>query len=248
VPEATPVTVAITSTGPVSTELAALLVAQGAAVRVVATTTTVATDGIAALTAALAADAPVDWLVLTSAAAVPMVAAAISTAGLAARTKVAAVGPATAAALREAGIVVDLEGEGRGGAALGALLGTPTTPGATAVLARSARAIEEIDEVLIAAGFDVRPVVVYDTVARQLSADELAALAHADVVAAAAPSALDSLLDQEVRPHAVAAIGATTARRARAAGIAVVTEASAPTAAALAAAVAAAVDRSRTGA
>ena len=240
VAETDPGTVVVLGTGPLSVELEGLLVADGFHVETVPTTEVVPVDDLTALEDVLSELEHVGWIAVTSAAAAPIVAAALEGRQRPATLKVAAVGPATAAALRLGGVEVDLVGTGKGGAALGVLIGLPAWPGAEVVLPRSSIAVSEIDEVLRAAGHEVRPIVVYETRPRPLEPTARAVLLSAACVVAAAPSALTSLLAAGVHPRRVAAIGETTASAARTAGVAGVSVATSPTAGGLLGAVRAA--------
>ena len=232
VAETDPGTVVVLGTGPLSVELEGLLVADGFHVETVSTTEVVPVDDLTALEDVLSELEHVGWIAVTS--------AALEGRQRPATLKVAAVGPATAAALRLGGVEVDLVGTGKGGAALGVLIGLPAWPGAEVVLPRSSIAVSEIDEVLRAAGHEVRPIVVYETRPRPLEPTARAVLLSAACVVAAAPSALTSLLAAGVHPRRVAAIGETTASAARTAGVAVVSVATSPTAGGLLGAVRAA--------
>jgi uroporphyrinogen-III synthase len=108
------------------------------------------------LAAAIRAVAPDDWLVVTSRAG----ADAVARVGRPV-CRVAAVGRATAARLKEQGIEVAFMPGVPSGAALGREL-----PAARAVLlARSDRALPDLPDVLRSRGFEVREVVAYRTVA-----------------------------------------------------------------------------------
>lgn len=236
-PEVTSDLVVVLGQGPLSVELAGLLDAAGIPNSIVPTTRIVPVEDHDALEDAVRDLAQIGWIVVTSAAAAPLVARALRGRPLPVTLKVAAVGPATAEALRAAGLAVDHVGEGRGGAALAAGLGLPPWPGAIVVLPRSSLARTEIDEVLAGAGYVVQPVVVYETQSIALEPAALSTVRAAGCVVAAAPSALASLLAAGVVPDVVAAIGATTAEAALRAGARVVTAASSPNAAGLYAAV-----------
>ena len=183
-------------------------------------------------------------IVLSSARAVPALAEG---GGVPAGVMVAAVGPSTAAALNHAGIDVAVVGDGAGGAALAARLGAPAQVGDRALLLTAADGRRELALALAAAGWQVEEVVVYETVARTLGPEEIAALAACDVLCFASPSAVsafDALRDSDGAPlerRPTAVIGHTTAAAARAAGFAVIV-ADEPSDIAMAAAASAAVD------
>ncbi len=177
-----------------------------------------------------------DWLVLTSARTV----AALRELGvdLAAvlnrATKVAAVGPATAAAAREAGVHVDLlPTSGSGGADLAAAF--PDQPGGVLVPG-AADPAAGLDAALTARGFRVDRVAVYRTDAVEGIDDEvrLGWPAGFDAFVVTAPSvvrAAAGLLDRPGPP--VVALGDSSAAAARAAGFTVVATAAVATPAGL---------------
>lgn len=129
----------------------------------------------------IAAGAPYGSLVVTSSRAAPYLAAAL--AALAPRAPVYAVGPATADALRAAGVEVAVVGDGGAASLAGAVEGSPVLM----VGAREAR--EELPAALRARGLVVTRVAAYDTVAAAVDDGAAWALARADVVVIAAPSA-----------------------------------------------------------
>ncbi len=195
-----------------------------------------------------------DWVAFTSAAGV---AAMVSAGGdgtalpVGDATRVAAVGDATAAAVRAAGIRVDLQpvGAGSGAALAEALIAADsadprTRAGRAVLLPRSDRARPDLPNALRAAGYHAREVVAYRTVtlavpaavARDLEAGRI------DAVLLTSPSTVAAL--GETRPATatvVIAIGHSTAQAARAAGIPVTAVASRPTASDLVATLAGAV-------
>jgi uroporphyrinogen-III synthase len=79
---------------------------------------------------------------------------------LAARTKIGAVGDATAAALARYSVAVDLVPDATSGAALAAALGAAPAPGSI-LLPRSGAADEDVVEILKANGWAPRPVALY---------------------------------------------------------------------------------------
>lgn len=114
-----------------------------------------------------------DWLAVSSAAAVRTLAeqGVDLAAGLAAGTRVAAVGPATASALAAAGLPVDLAAHPGGGAALVAAF--PTGPGRV-LLPGAEQASAEPAAGLAAKGWTVRAVPVYRTVPADLPPEVVA--------------------------------------------------------------------------
>lgn len=98
-----------------------------------------------------------DWLVVTSRAGADAIARAPSR-----HPRVAAIGEATAARLREHGIGVAF----RPSTARGECLARELPAGRVALLARSDRALGDLPEILRARGFAVREAIAYRTVAR----------------------------------------------------------------------------------
>ncbi len=146
---------------------------------------------------------PCRWTLVASRKAVP----ALVESG-AAIERVGAVGAGTARALAEAAIAVDLLAEKSDGEGLAAAFLALREPRGTSVLIPAARdGRPELRDRLAAAGYDVRPVAVYET--RPLEVD----LGDADIVVFASPSA--------VRPTAarVVAIGPATAQAAERLGL-----------------------------
>ncbi len=180
-------------------------------------------DGGAALRRALARLASFDWVVVTSANGAARVAAAVAAHPA---VRLAAVGPATAAALADgAGRQVDLVASVP--RAEGLLAQFPPRP-ARVLLAQADRARTVLADGLTAAGHQVEAVVAYRTVARRPGDDELAALAGVGTVVFASGSAVDAwaaVLTE--RPRAVA-IGPVTAAAARRHGFTDVAVAPAP--------------------
>jgi len=130
--------------------------------------------------------------------------------------RVGAVGAATAAALRERGIRVDVVGDG-GGAALARAWGR--ADGQRLLLPQAAEPHRALERALRAAGADVVTVPVYATSALAPDAPGRAALESADVIALFAPSAVRALVASGVQTRGRWwAVGATTAEAIAAAG------------------------------
>jgi uroporphyrinogen III methyltransferase/synthase len=192
------------------------------------------------------------WVVLTSVNGVAAVRARAEALGhgpaAVARVKVAAVGPATEAALRDWGIVPDLVPEAattaalgqafppRTGGAPGAGAGSPAHPGASApgavLLARADLANPELGVLLRGKGWETTEVVAYHTVpVGALDPSARRRLDHGEVdwVAFTASSTVEGFLRGYGGPPPpgvrVAAIGPVTADTARSAGIRVATTA-----------------------
>jgi uroporphyrinogen-III synthase len=182
-------------------------------------------DGGVQLRAALARLAAFDWLVVTSAnGATRAGPAAAGHPGL----RLAAVGPATAAALAAAaGRAVDLvPAVAR---AEGLLDEFPARP-ARVLLAQADRARRTLADGLVARGHTVESVIAYRTVARPPSPDEVTALTTVDAVVLASGSAATALaaaLGGAPAPVLVA-IGPVTASDAAARGLRVTHVATSP--------------------
>lgn len=188
-------------------------------------------DGGAALRAALARLAAFDWLVVTSA-------NGARRAGPAAAShpslRLAAVGPATAAALEvAAGRPVDLV------AALaqaeGLLAVFPRHPAARVLVAQADRARPVLADGLAEMGHAVESVTAYRTVTRRPAPDEVVRLAAADAAVLASGSAAEGWA-ASVSPDAppvLVAIGPVTAAAAARAGVRVDHVAASPDAATL---------------
>ncbi len=128
---------------------------------------------------------------------------------------VAAVGPATAAALDRVGLPASLTASAPStGHALAELLVARLPHGASVLVVQARQSQPDLGDVLRAAGHDVHVVVVYENVEPATPAAEmLAAAAAAQAIYLAAPSAADRLLAwaPHLRDRPLVAIGATTA-------------------------------------
>lgn len=193
-------------------------------------------DGGLALAAAACRAADYQWIAFTSANAVHRFTAHLRDGRDLGRARLAVVGPATAEALAQHGLVADLVPERASAEGLvEALGGAPE--GGRVLFPRAAAAREVLAEGLRAAGWAVDEVVAYRTVE---GAHPLAALAdevgRADAVVFTSPSAVRGYLasrDDADRalpwPPVVACIGEVTASAARRAGVARPWVASSPT-------------------
>lgn len=196
-------------------------------------------DGGASLRVALARLQAGDWLAVTSANGVAAVAALDP--GIPPGVRVAAVGPATADALRASGIepsLVAQESTAEGLAdALGAAdFGRPRR----IVLAQAERARPVLAERLAAAGWAVTPVVAYRSIAAPLDPAQLDRAANADAITFTSGSTVEAYLaaaGAERVPPAVICIGPVTADIARGHGLPVTAVADPHTAEGLVAAV-----------
>lgn len=167
-----------------------------------------------------------DWVVLTSAAAVAVLPESVD-------ANLAAVGPATAAAARDAGHRVDHVPADHSASGL---LAACRLSGSVLLL-RSDLAHPRLAEGLRAAGVTVTDVVAYRTEAAAVPADAAATLAAADAVLVTSGSVARSLARFELGEQAaIVCLGPGTADEARAAGLQVATVARERTAEALVAA------------
>ena len=204
-------------------------------------------DGGAALSAAAANLGRYRWVAFTSANAVQRLLAALP--GAARRSGVAplpgvslaAVGPATAAALAERGLSPDLVATRASAEGLAEVFPAPPSPGAAVLFPASAGARPTLPDALRAKGWDVDVVEAYRTVPAPPPAASVAdQLGSATAVTFASPSAVEGyVMLRDVRgrrlpvPGVVACIGPVTAAAARAAGLAVAVVAPSASAAAL---------------
>ncbi len=151
-------------------------------------------------------------------------------------TTVAAVGPATAAALRDADIPVDLvPGHGGSAATLGAIWPT-AHDGESVLLPQSAIAGVALEQALTGKRFRVHTVIAYRTLPSVLAATVAADLAAGafEAVLLTSPSTVRALAATPVDGRTVlGAIGASTETAALAAGLDIAFTASDPTEAAL---------------
>jgi len=193
-----------------------------------------------------------DWLIFTSQNAVRFFArraaalgknVSAAAAGPAGRTRIAVIGQATARAARSAGFAIDYAATRSTGNDLASELSEAVRSRRVLVPA-SDRAGEELPGVLARAGAEVVRVVAYRTVAAPAADSALETLrrGEVDVVSFASPSAFIALAGQLGREAlarlVLAAIGPTTARAIRAAGLPVAIEARKSNSAGLAEAIA----------
>jgi uroporphyrinogen III methyltransferase / synthase len=190
-----------------------------------------APDERVALEDAAASVADYQWLAFTSANAVERFIPLVRDVRSLASTRIAAVGLATASALESHQLVADLVPTRP--SAEGLLEALPAPEGGGRVLFVKAAAASEVLGVGLAAkGWTVDEVIAYRTVDASSPQAEVAnAVAQADVVTFASPSAVSAYLrlrDTDGRalrvPPVVACIGSTTAVAARSAGLSVAVE------------------------
>jgi uroporphyrinogen-III synthase len=176
-------------------------------------------DGGVALDAALADLSRYGWLIVTSANGAAAVLARLPDARRLGGLQLAAIGPATAAALAAAHLPADLVPPRYVAESL--LEVFPRGPGRV-LLARAAVARDVLPDGLRAAGWSVDVVEAYRTATPTPSPDALDAVAGADVACFTAPSTFErflALAGRERLPPAVACIGPVTAEAVRAAGV-----------------------------
>jgi uroporphyrinogen III methyltransferase/synthase len=190
-------------------------------------------DGGSALVAALErlASDQYAWAVFTSANAVERFFERAPDTRLFGRTKVAAVGPGTAAALRAYRVVADLvPADSRGEGLAAAFPSAPPPPASRAVLLpQAAGARPEVRAGLARRGWEVEVVEAYRTVPQTVEPALMSAASQADAICFASSSAVTSYLDQAgaaTLPPVVACIGPVTAATARYRGLVVSAEAS----------------------
>ena len=196
----------------------------------------------AALAALTAGD--YDWLVVTSQNTVPAISGALG--ALPETTRVAAVGEATADALRESGARVDLVP--RVQSAAGLLREWPGAAGERALLPSSSRAKPTLVHGLRSAGLTVDQVDVYDSAAEFASRDELAATGFAgvDVVVVSSGTVAEQVAALELDDRAlVVAIGEQTAADCLELGLRVTSVADEPSADGIATAVIRAIEQTK---
>ena len=184
-------------------------------------------DGGAALRAAAAEVRAYDWVAFTSPNAVERFLACLHDArSLGAELGVAAIGPGTAAALAERGVIADLVPERS--IAEGLVEALAKLPTGRVLIPQAAAARPALADGLRAAGWTVTAVEAYRTVPAIPPADVLAAAAKADAIAFTSGSTVDNYLDAagaEAVPPVVVAIGPVTAEAARRRGLTVTAEA-----------------------
>lgn len=220
-------TVAVTRDGDPDDRLVALLEEAGARTVVWPTLAFAPPDDPTALLDALAEPDRWDWLVFTSARAVEPVATHLGDlADL--RARIAAVGDATAAAVRHQGGVVSVIGGGGGRALARALASEADLSGAHVLFPAASRASDDLVDALENAGAVVARVDAYRTVLRPpegvaVRRDLEAGVDAVTFVSPSAATALDHALDgslgRTLGTRATVAIGATTAAAVRELGV-----------------------------
>ncbi|MGI8415515.1 MAG: uroporphyrinogen-III synthase [Nakamurella sp.] len=211
-----------------SAALIRLLAAEGAQAQAVPLIDIVAPTDSAELDAALMTMAAGDceWVAFTSVNAVSAVSQRAAQLDLlpvvSAQTRVAAVGPATARALQNADIAVDLV-PAAGGSTADLAAAFPTgRSGETVVLPRSDIGADTLPDALRRKGYQVHTAVAYRTISRALPpsiAEDLAGAGY-EAVVVTSPSGVPALMAAGLADStALIAIGAPTARAMSAAGM-----------------------------
>jgi len=188
-------------------------------------------DGGAGLVGAVAALGRRDfsWVVFTSANAVDRFFEHVPDTRLLGPVKVAAVGPATAAALASYRVVADLVPAEHLSEGLVSEFPSAPTSGAGVLVPQAAGASPVLAEGLRRRGWEVIVVEAYRTLPQALPPKLLARARQADAICFASSSAVGSYLSQaspDDVPSVVVCIGPVTAERARAGGLKVNAEAS----------------------
>jgi uroporphyrinogen III methyltransferase/synthase len=147
-----------------------------------------------------------------------------------ANATVAAVGPGTAAALADRGVIADIVGERFVGEGLVEALGAVDVANRPVLVARAAEARDVLPDALRERGARVDVVVLYETLAEEPEPEALEAARDADYVTFTSSSTVRNLLgsigDEFPRAARVASIGPVTSAAAREAGLEVHVEAS----------------------
>jgi uroporphyrinogen III methyltransferase/synthase len=186
-------------------------------------------DGGAALRSAVASIDAYDWVALTSANGAERLLEAAGDARRLAGVKIAAVGPATAGALRSGYVVADLVSAKASAVALAEALGAPTGRGRL-LFARATEAMPQLPKTLRSAGWTVDEVEAYRTVIAGPSdgatPEAIDRGARADAAVFASASAVRgfvTLLAGRRLPVSAVCIGPSTASEADAVGFEVIT-------------------------
>ena len=196
-------------------------------------------DAGAALRAALETLKSYAWIVFASTNAVERCFAELRDARALAGPAVAAVGEATAAALRRRGVVADLVPDAPRAAGLLAAFPGPAGPAERVLVPRALAGNDELPEGLRARGFVVDAVAAYATRTPAAPAALLSAIKGADALTFASGSAVAGFLEMAGRslvPPVVATVGPVTSAAVRSAGLEVAVEAPSPSPEALASA------------
>ena len=184
-------------------------------------------DGGSALRDAVARLGTFDWVVVTSPNGAARLRAALDARRLDARAfgaaRVAAIGPATAAALGELGVRADLVPERFVAESLLDAMAATGEAGRV-LLARAQVARDVLPDGLRERGWDVEVVDAYRTVPAVVTDDQRAAIAAAEVITFTSSSTVDRFIDAvglDGVPPVVACIGPVTADTARRHGLAI---------------------------
>ncbi len=173
-----------------------------------------AVDEGAALRRAAKSLATYDWVIVTSANGARRLLDAVPDARAFGGARVAAIGTATAAALRSGNIEADLVPDRYVAEALAEAFPPPPAGGGRVLLARAAVARDVVPDALHEAGWSVDVVDAYRTVPSIIDDDARAAVDAADVITFTSSSTVDSFVSAfgvDATPPVVACIGPVTA-------------------------------------
>lgn len=168
------------------------------------------------------ADGAYEWVVFTSANAVEALMELVPDSRALSDTCVAAVGPATAEALRRYRIVADLVPDRQDAEGLLEAFPDPPAEGSGVLLPRAAEGREVLPLGLASAGWDVDLVEAYRTVRRPPGPETLSVVSGADAICFTSSSTVTGFLEAcgaGAVPPVVVCIGPATATTAREAGI-----------------------------
>ena len=214
--------IVITRAAAQSSRLADALVAAGATVIGVPTLEIVGpADGGVALAAAADRIDAFDWVVLSSPNGARRFLDAIGDPRRLAGTRLAVIGPGTAAVLAERSLVADLVPDRYVAEGLAEVFPDPPTGGGAVLLPRAAVARDVLPDALRDRGWQIEIVEAYRTVSAALTAAQVEAVEAADAVAFASSSAVRNFaqaVPASERPPVAIVIGPITADTARASG------------------------------
>jgi uroporphyrinogen III methyltransferase/synthase len=179
-------------------------------------------DGGAALRKAAASLVAYDWVVVTSRNGARRLLDVVTDSRAFGGTRVAAIGPGTAAALQEAHITADLQPDRYVGEALVEGFPPPPSTGGRVLLVRAAVARDVVPDGLQQAGWIVDVVDAYRTIGRSVDDEQRAAVAAGDIVTFTSSSTVEHFVGTFGRdqiPPVVGCIGPVTAATATKLGL-----------------------------
>lgn len=193
----------------------------------------VPSDGGVAARSAIERLAEFEWVVLTSPnGARSLVDLLESQSAVPDRPRIACVGPGTARVLETSGLVVDLVPDRSVAEGLLASFPAPSTSAAKILIVQAEVSREVLHDGLAELGWQVERVATYRTIDAEVSPDDRATAASADVITFMSSSAVERfvrLVGVDAVPPVVACIGPITADTAREVGLTVAIEAKAHT-------------------